>query len=308
MKDGSSIQQRYFITDHLGSTRVVLNNAGNVLERYDYYPYGEKIDVSVANTGNTDYLYTGKESQNALFGINWYDSAARFQTTDGIFTSLDPLAEKYYHISPYAYCAGNPVNQIDLNGQEIQVSEEYQEQFLDDLKKVFGEKVDMFSFNENGILQLDKTKKEFTKGLSKDQKKSFKGLNKAMSDSQVTSVVYEDKYEITVNNEKVSTDIIDEYGGGLYSKIDNVIVVAPNAKAVSVDLLLITPGNVKSTSQLVEQNTTSILFHEIGERNLGEATHRGAVIDYENNVRRIIGLPKRPYDMYHSYTIGTNTH
>ena len=46
-----------YITDHLGSTRVVLNNAGSVLERYDYYPYGEKIDVSVANTGNTDYLY-----------------------------------------------------------------------------------------------------------------------------------------------------------------------------------------------------------------------------------------------------------
>ena len=107
-----------FITDHLGSTRVVLNNAGSVLERYDYYPYGEKIDVSVANTGNTDYLYTGKESQNALFGINWYDSAARFQTTDGIFTSIDPLAEKYYHISPYAYCAGNPVRFADYDGAE----------------------------------------------------------------------------------------------------------------------------------------------------------------------------------------------
>ena len=33
--------------------RVVLNNAGSGLERYDYYPYGEKIDVSVASSGNT---------------------------------------------------------------------------------------------------------------------------------------------------------------------------------------------------------------------------------------------------------------
>ncbi len=116
--NGNSIQQRYFITDHLGSTRVVLNNAGSVLERYDYYPYGEKVPVTVANTGNTDYLYTGKESQNALFGINWYDSGARFQTTDGIFTGIDPLAEKYYHISPYAYCAGNPVNCVDPTGMD----------------------------------------------------------------------------------------------------------------------------------------------------------------------------------------------
>ena len=95
-----------------------VKNAGSVVERYDYYPYGEKVPVTVANTGNTDYLYTGKESQQSLFGINWYDSAARFQTTDGIFTGIDPLAEKYYHLSPYAYCAGNPVNMIDPTGMD----------------------------------------------------------------------------------------------------------------------------------------------------------------------------------------------
>ena len=121
MMNGNSIQQRYFIADHLGSTRVVLNNAGSVVERYDYYPYGEIVPVSVASSGNTDYLYTGKESQNALFGINWYDSGARFQTTDGIFTGIDPLAEKYYHISPYAYCAGNPVNLVDPQGDSTTV-------------------------------------------------------------------------------------------------------------------------------------------------------------------------------------------
>jgi RHS repeat-associated protein len=124
-----------YITDHLGSTRVVLNNAGSVLERYDYYPYGEKIDVSVANTGNTDYLYTGKESQQSLFGINWYDSGARFQTTDGIFTGIDPLAEKYYHISPYAYCAGNPVNLMDLKG----------------LNPIYSTKGDLLGTDDNGL-------------------------------------------------------------------------------------------------------------------------------------------------------------
>ena len=117
VKNGNNLQPRYYITDHLGSTRVVLDNFGSVLERYDYHPYGEIVPVSVASSGNTDYLYTGKESQNALFGINWYDSGARFQTTDGIFTGIDPLAEKYYHISPYAYCAGDPVNYVDPTGE-----------------------------------------------------------------------------------------------------------------------------------------------------------------------------------------------
>lgn len=32
---------------------------------------------------------------------------------------MDPLCEKYYSISPYAYCAGNPVLLVDPNGMEI---------------------------------------------------------------------------------------------------------------------------------------------------------------------------------------------
>ena len=42
------------------------------------------------------------------FGVNLYDSGARFQANTGAFLSADPMAEKYYGISPYAYCAGNP--------------------------------------------------------------------------------------------------------------------------------------------------------------------------------------------------------
>ena len=33
-----------------------------------------------------------------------------------IFLQQDPLAEKYYNISPYAYCANNPVNFVDPDG------------------------------------------------------------------------------------------------------------------------------------------------------------------------------------------------
>ena len=65
----------------------------------------------------TDYLYCGKEWLE-FFGIDWYDSKSRYLNTSGIFTSIDPLAEKYPGISPYAYCAGNPVNSIDANGSD----------------------------------------------------------------------------------------------------------------------------------------------------------------------------------------------
>ncbi len=37
----------------------------------------------------------------------------------GRFTTVDPLAEKYYSISPYVYVGNNPINAVDLKGDTI---------------------------------------------------------------------------------------------------------------------------------------------------------------------------------------------
>jgi hypothetical protein len=55
-----------------------------------------------------------------IFDGTVYDSGARFLFTDGSFASIDPYAEKYPWISPYAYCAGNPINLTDPDGNTIQ--------------------------------------------------------------------------------------------------------------------------------------------------------------------------------------------
>ncbi len=53
-----------------------------------------------------------------MHGLNLYDYSARqYDATFGQFTSMDPLCEKYYHISPYTYCAGNPVKYVDPDGR-----------------------------------------------------------------------------------------------------------------------------------------------------------------------------------------------
>ncbi|MBQ9185188.1 MAG: RHS repeat-associated core domain-containing protein, partial [Bacteroidales bacterium] len=58
------------------------------------------------------------------FGVNLYDSQARFQSNTGAFLSIDPMAEKYYSISPYSYCAANPVNLVDPEGEDGMVTGE----------------------------------------------------------------------------------------------------------------------------------------------------------------------------------------
>ena len=39
----------------------------------------------------------------------------------GRTSTMDPLAEKYYSLSPYTWCVGNPVKNIDLHGDTVAV-------------------------------------------------------------------------------------------------------------------------------------------------------------------------------------------
>jgi RHS repeat-associated protein len=64
------------------------------------------------------YKYNGKEFVE-MHGYDTYDYGARgYYAAMGRFMTVDPLAEKYYSISPYAYCAGNPMKFIDIDGKD----------------------------------------------------------------------------------------------------------------------------------------------------------------------------------------------
>ena len=84
---------------------------------YDYYPYG---GLMLNSTGwNTQrYKYNGKELDR-MHGLDWYDYGARWMDAAiGRWHVMDPLCEKYYDVSPYAYCHNNPIMLFDLDGMD----------------------------------------------------------------------------------------------------------------------------------------------------------------------------------------------
>ncbi|WP_254887077.1 RHS repeat domain-containing protein, partial [Bacteroides xylanisolvens] len=109
----------FYIKDHQGNIRVVADEAGKVDEVNDYYPFGGLMS-NVCNNVQS-YKYNGKELDRKG-GLDWYDYGARYyDAAIGRWHAVDPLAEKYYGISPYAYCVNNPISLIDPDGKAVQI-------------------------------------------------------------------------------------------------------------------------------------------------------------------------------------------
>ena len=71
--------------------------------------------TSNMNAGVQPLKFGGKEVERHG-GLGWHDFEARW-LSNGRFTTQDPKRETYYPLSPYAYCAGNPIRNIDPTGR-----------------------------------------------------------------------------------------------------------------------------------------------------------------------------------------------
>ena len=110
----------FYIHDHLGSTSMVLNVDGNISQSVTYIPYGEIFVEERNGACNSPYLFNSKELDEET-GLYYY-GARYLNPTSGVWLSVDPLFEKYVGMSPYNYCAGNPVKLVDVDGRKIDIS------------------------------------------------------------------------------------------------------------------------------------------------------------------------------------------
>ena len=109
----------YYLKDHLGNICAVVNaTADTLVQKTLYYASGVPMAQSTGRDAQP-YLYNGKEFIEA-HGLNEYDSQARWYYSPIMrTTTMDLLAEKYYHISPYAWCGNNPTKFVDPDGRHI---------------------------------------------------------------------------------------------------------------------------------------------------------------------------------------------
>src|ERR1044072_1860270 len=90
-----------------------------VISSQDYYPFGLSFnsynrETSVAN----QYKFQGQEHQDEL-DLGWDSFKWRNHQPDiGRFFNVDPLSEKYYYNSPYAFSENKVTNHIELEGLE----------------------------------------------------------------------------------------------------------------------------------------------------------------------------------------------
>ena len=107
----------YYVKDYQGNIRAVLDEEDNVMESNGYYPYGMPYADNYFSV--QPYKYGGKELDRAN-GLDMYDYGARwYDMIVPHFITMDELCEKYPSISPYAYCAGNPIRYVDPDGRDF---------------------------------------------------------------------------------------------------------------------------------------------------------------------------------------------
>ena len=116
----------FYHADHLGSASWVTDDGGHPVQHLRYMPFGEPLvnQRAAGSTYEERFTFTAKERDPetgyGYFGARYYDP-----DISALWLSVDPMADKYPGISPYAYCAWNPVKLVDPDGRDVwEVSED----------------------------------------------------------------------------------------------------------------------------------------------------------------------------------------
>jgi len=288
--NGTTPTYHYYLRDHLGNNRVVVSQSGTVTQVNHYHPFGGLFGEGTA-TSTQPYKYNDKELDRTN-GLDLYDYSARYMDAAlGQFTTVDPMAEKYYSISPYAYVANNPVKYIDPDGKLFRRYEE--REYIEDKQRASNQK-SLWSWLKNVTsslfsITIDTSSEEAKKATVENynqQLQQLENLNNAV-DALNTGVAIVSPLpiasvaELAVAAEAGNTmgaataagslvlDAATMGKGGAITKGNKVV---KGAKSLYRN---VTKGNRKSTIRNIQTNITRTEF----EKNLIDAGFKAEIRD-----------------------------
>jgi RHS repeat-associated protein len=224
-------QHNWVLRDHLGNTRVTFKDgnvdekdpnalqtysssqyddgivdASDIIQENHYYAFGLNMEGPWNGAaGDNKYQYNGKE-WNDDFGLGWNDYGARFyDPAMARWVAVDPLAEKYFGMSPYCYVGNNPIKFIDPNGMEF-INPHTERKKLAEIELK----------NADGNLNLANKKMEKWKDIdqkkmTKDDKKSFKADAKAQEEAVALQTDAKSNYDQESKFEKQVNSVLEKF-------------------------------------------------------------------------------------------------
>ena len=299
------------LRDHLGSVRSVIDgDTGAVVETNDYYPFGKRIQVtapvsepvggslyaaepvvapvapatSVASTSSPNrWRFSGKEDQSFLgASIPLLDFGARmYNPAIARWTAADPLSEKYYGISPYAYCANNAICLVDPTGKDWYSTTDSEGNIL-------------YHYNDNIYSQKDLDKA----GI----KGQYEGIR--FKDGNTYYSLFGETVQY-LNNKGIPT-----FEGQIYERLDNLIIndyTQENSSQSSWDTELPVEPKEDFYFPGLSPGEYSIQYNGIYEGKSFNNTRSGSIFhsrDKAHSQLRIYQMPPSESKRYGGYGLG----
>ena len=107
--NGITYAVEYYLKDHQANTRMVMNEAGAMVQETEYFAFGLEVPKAT-----NKYTFLGREKQPET---GWMDLMKRFyDPTIGRFVQVDPITDTQENYSTYQYGWNNPILRSDPNG------------------------------------------------------------------------------------------------------------------------------------------------------------------------------------------------
>jgi len=249
------------------------------------------------STWNASYTFSGKEKDvetgYSYFGARYYDCDL------SIWLSVDPMSDKYPSMSPYTYCANNPVILVDPDGEKIEgVSKISALRIRNEILNSFpGEECaalrNLFQLDGNQMKTIDENVfNEAINGLNDDQKALANAYKETINSPEThyvdMTMSYETLNPITTGALGLPADtkgsFIEQAGGGggnMPYGFGSLTVIVMDSKENVKDFVLARTGNYYSR----KSTSAELLAHELLGHGYGRSHGRSEAQHYKDAIQ-----------------------